>query len=96
MRKKNLFIFNRLRWRRLDSLAFQSMSLTVPPLLSSHPEPREIEILCRLLNTVGKGLDDGKARIRMKAVYNALNWIRLFGDLESQIKFKILVCVISI
>ena len=55
-----------------------------------HPEPEEVESLCRLLNTVGKALDEGKAKTRMNAIYEALNQIRLHSDLESRIKFKIL------
>jgi len=55
-----------------------------------HPEPEEVESLCRLLNTVGKALDEGKAKTRMNAIYEALNHLRLHGDLDSRIKFKIL------
>lgn len=55
-----------------------------------HPEPEEVESLCRLLNTVGKALDEGKARNRMNAIYDALDHIRQTSDLESRIKFKIL------
>lgn len=54
------------------------------------PEPEEVESLCRLLNTVGKALDEGKAKPRMNAIYEALNGIRIHSDLESRIKFKIL------
>ena len=54
------------------------------------PEPEEVESLCRLLNTVGKALDEGKAKTRMNAIYDALEQIRLASDLESRIKFKIL------
>jgi translation initiation factor 4G len=57
-----------------------------------HPEPEEVESLCRLLNTVGKALDEGKAKTRMNAIYDALNQIKQHSDLESRIKFKILVC----
>jgi len=46
--------------------------------------------LCRLLTTVGKALDEGKARPRMNAIYEALDHIRTHNDLESRIKFKIL------
>ena len=56
-------------------------------------EPHEVEILCRLLNNVGRVLDEGEAKVRMNAIYNALDRIRLFSDLESRIKFKILVCI---
>src|SRR5204863_3108401 len=55
-----------------------------------HPEPEEVESLCRLLNTVGKALDEGKAKTRMNAIYDALDHIRVNSDLESRIKFKIL------
>ena len=55
-----------------------------------HPEPEEVESLCRLLSTVGKALDEGKAKPRMNAIYEALDQIRLHSDLESRIKFKIL------
>lgn len=55
-----------------------------------HPEPEEVESLCRLLNTVGKALDEGKAKTRMNAIYEALDHIRIHSDLESRIKFKIL------
>ena len=55
-----------------------------------HPEPEEVESLCRLLVTVGKPLDEGKAKGRMNAIYDALDQIRLHSDLESRIKFKIL------
>lgn len=55
-----------------------------------HPEPEEVESLCRLLSTVGKALDEGKAKTRMNAIYEALDQIRLHSDLESRIKFKIL------
>lgn len=55
-----------------------------------HPEPEEVESLCRLLVTVGKPLDEGKARGRMTGIYEALDHIRLNSDLESRIKFKIL------
>jgi translation initiation factor 4G len=60
-----------------------------------HPEPEEVESLCRLLNTVGKALDEGKAKTRMNAIYEALDYIRLHSDLESRIKFKILVCSLA-
>jgi translation initiation factor 4G len=46
--------------------------------------------LCKLLNTVGKALDEGKAKTRMNAIYEALDNIRIHSDLESRIKFKIL------
>ena len=49
-----------------------------------------MESLCKLLHTVGKALDEGKAKTRMNAIYEALNHLRLHGDLESRIKFKIL------
>jgi translation initiation factor 4G len=55
-----------------------------------HPEPEEVESLCRLLVTVGKPLDEGKARSRMNAIYDALDHFRQTSDLESRIKFKIL------
>ena len=55
-----------------------------------HPGPEEVESLCRLLSTVGKALDEGKARSRMNAIYEALDHIRTHSDLESRIKFKIL------
>jgi translation initiation factor 4G len=55
-----------------------------------HPEPEEVESLCRLLNTVGKALDEGKAKTRMNAIYEALEHIRKTSDLDSRIKFKIL------
>ena len=55
-----------------------------------HPEPEEVESLCRLLNTVGKALDEGKAKTRMNPIYEALDHIRIHSDLESRIKFKIL------
>jgi translation initiation factor 4G len=55
-----------------------------------HPEPEEVESLCRLLVTVGKPLDEGRARSRMNAIYDALDQIRQVPDLESRIKFKIL------
>jgi len=55
-----------------------------------HPEPEEVESLCRLLNTVGKALDEGKAKTRMNAIYGALEHIRTTSDLDSRIKFKIL------
>jgi hypothetical protein len=46
--------------------------------------------LCRLLNTVGKALDEGRAKGRMNSIYEALDHIRINSDLESRIKFKIL------
>jgi translation initiation factor 4G len=55
-----------------------------------HPEPEEVESLCRLLNTVGKALDEGKAKTRMNAIYEALEHIRTTSDLDLRIKFKIL------
>ncbi len=42
------------------------------------------------MNTVGKALDEGKAKTRMNAIYDALGHIRIHSDLESRIKFKIL------
>ena len=55
-----------------------------------HPEPEEVKSLCRLLNTVGKALDEGKAKTRMNAIYDALEHIRQTSDLDSRIKCKIL------
>ena len=49
-----------------------------------------MESLCRLLITVGKTLDEGKAKNRRNVTYEALDHIRLHSDLESRIKFKIL------
>ena len=49
-----------------------------------------MESLCRLLNTVGKALDEGKAKTRMNAIYEALEHVRQTSDLDSRIKFKIL------
>lgn len=54
------------------------------------PEPEEVESLCKLLTTVGKQLDEGKAKTRMNAIYEALDHMRVHSDLESRIKFKIL------
>ena len=56
-----------------------------------NPEPEEVESLCRLLNTVGQALDEGKAKTRMNAIYEALDHMRVHSNLESRIKFKILV-----
>jgi translation initiation factor 4G len=55
-----------------------------------NPEAEEVESLCRLLNTVGKALDEGKARTRMNPVYDALDYVRTNSDLDSRIKFKML------
>ena len=55
-----------------------------------HPESDGVEGLCRLLNTVGKTLDEGKAKTRMNAIYEALDHIRLHNNIESRIKFEIL------
>jgi translation initiation factor 4G len=49
-----------------------------------------MESLCRLLNTVGKALDEGKAKTRMNHIYEAFDHIRIQSDLESRIKFKML------
>jgi hypothetical protein len=55
-----------------------------------HPQPEEVEDLCQLLITVGKALDEGKAKFRMNRIYEALDRIRIHNNLEFRIKFKIL------
>jgi hypothetical protein len=60
-----------------------------------HPEPEEMESLCRLLHTAGKALDEGKSKTRMNAIYDALGHIHRHSDLDSRIKFNILVCPAS-
>ena len=58
------------------------------------PGPNGIEKLSTLLKTVGKALDEGKAKTRMNAIYEALDHIHIYSDLETWIKFKILVCML--
>ena len=55
-----------------------------------HPEPEEVEKLCRLLNIVGKALDEGKSKPRMNAIHDALENIGETGHVPPRIKFKII------
>jgi hypothetical protein len=57
------------------------------------PDREDLEELCILLKSVSRRLDEGKARNRMTAVHEALDNIRMHGNLEPQIKFELLVYI---
>jgi translation initiation factor 4G len=78
---------------RLQMLTERIMHECIKKLLSNteNPEEEDVESLCRLLTTVGKGLDNPKAKQHMDIYFSRMNLIANSPKVSSRIRFMILV-----
>ncbi|GAA5983668.1 hypothetical protein JCM5350_000662 [Sporobolomyces pararoseus] len=77
---------------RLQMLTERIMHECIKKLLSNteNPEEEDVESLCRLLTTVGKGLDNPKAKQHMDIYFSRMNLIANSPKVSSRIRFMIL------
>lgn len=77
---------------RLQMLTERIMHECIKKLLANteNPEEEDIESLCRLLTTVGKGLDNPKAKQHMDIYFSRMNTIANSPKVSSRIRFMIL------
>jgi translation initiation factor 4G len=83
---------------RLQMLTERIMHECIKKLLSNteNPEEEDVESLCRLLTTVGKGLDNPKAKQHMDIYFSRMNLIANSPKVSSRIRFMILVSFVSL
>ncbi|GAA6062870.1 hypothetical protein JCM10212_000792 [Sporobolomyces blumeae] len=77
---------------RLQMLTERIMHECIKKLLANteNPEEEDVESLCRLLTTVGKGLDNPKAKQHMDIYFSRMNTIANSPKVSSRIRFMIL------
>ncbi|GAA6007557.1 uncharacterized protein JCM10292_003925 [Rhodotorula paludigena] len=77
---------------RLSMLTERIMHECIKKLLANteNPEEEDIESLCRLLTTVGKGLDNPKAKQHMDVYFSRMNTIANNPKVSSRMRFMIL------
>ncbi|BGP58879.1 hypothetical protein NBRC10512v2_000166 [Rhodotorula toruloides] len=77
---------------RLQMLTERIMHECIKKLLANteNPEEEDIESLCRLLTTVGKGLDNPKAKQHMDVYFSRMNTIANNPKVSSRMRFMIL------
>ncbi|GAA5836095.1 hypothetical protein JCM11251_007368 [Rhodosporidiobolus azoricus] len=77
---------------RLSMLTERIMHECIKKLLANtdSPEEEDIESLCRLLTTVGEGLDNVKAKQHMDVYFSRMNTIANSPKVSSRIRFMIL------
>ncbi|GAA5898985.1 hypothetical protein JCM6882_004585 [Rhodosporidiobolus microsporus] len=77
---------------RLSMLTERIMHECIKKLLANtdSPEEEDVESLCRLLTTVGKGLDNAKAKQHMDVYFSRMNTIANSPKVSSRIRFMIL------
>lgn len=82
---------------RLQMLTERIMHECIKKLLSNteNPEEEDVESLCRLLTTVGKGLDNPKAKQHMDIYFSRMNLIANSPKVSSRIRFMILVSLFA-
>ncbi|GAA6041001.1 hypothetical protein JCM8097_000533 [Rhodosporidiobolus ruineniae] len=77
---------------RLQMLTERIMHECIKKLLANteNPEEEDVESLCRLLTTVGKGLDNPKAKQHMDVYFLRMNTIANSPKVSSRVRFMIL------
>ncbi|GAA5923473.1 hypothetical protein JCM1841_001528 [Sporobolomyces salmonicolor] len=77
---------------RLQMLTERIMHECIKKLLANteNPEEEDVESLCRLLTTVGKGLDNPKAKQHMDIYFSRMNTIANSSKVSSRVRFMIL------
>ncbi|BGP12242.1 hypothetical protein JCM10213v2_000155 [Rhodosporidiobolus nylandii] len=77
---------------RLQMLTERIMHECIKKLLANteNPEEEDVESLCRLLTTVGKGLDNPKAKQHMDVYFSRMNTIANSPKVSSRMRFMIL------
>lgn len=80
---------------RFSMLTERIMHECIKKLLSNttNPEEEDIESLCRLLTTVGQGLDNAKAKGHMDVYFNRMQLIANNPKVPSRMRFMIQVSV---
>lgn len=78
---------------RLSMLTERIMHECIKKLLANteNPEEEDIESLCRLLTTVGKGLDNAKAKQHMDVYFSRMRTIADNPKVTSRMRFMIMV-----